>query len=654
MKYIKVGAASLNQTPLHWKNNQKNILTAIEAARAEHISILCLPELCISGYGCEDAFLSPSTLAQSQRVLQAILPFTADIIVAVGLPLAYQNRVYNTVALLVNGHLRGFVAKRFLAGDGIHYEPRWFQAWPQNIFVEVELGGQRYPIGDIYFNCGNVCIGFEICEEAWVANRPGIQLAEQGVDVILNPSASHFAFGKHLVRERFVLEGSRAFSVSYVYTNLVGNESGRAIYDGDSLIASGGNLVATSRRFSFADYQLISAVVDVDLTRMAQARTGECVPNLEARISVPFDYPLVFPNKPPSMTLPSWEYSPTVKEEEFTRAVTLGLFDYLRKSHSQSFVVSLSGGADSSAIACLVRLMVELGVAELGMTGFCAKLGHISLSQNTISDVVKKLLTCVYQATENSSKTTQLAAATVARNLGAEYVELNINKLVKGYVELVSVALGDKLTWEKHDIALQNIQARTRSPSVWLIANLRGALLLATSNRSEAAVGYATMDGDTSGGLSPLAGIDKDFLRHWLRWLEQQGPMQFSSFPFLSLVTQQLPTAELRPLELQQTDEVDLMPYDLLNVIEKGFVRDRQTPMEILSLLKVKFGEYGEKQLKVWIERFFQLWTRNQWKRERFAPSFHLDDESLDPKTWCRFPILSGGFAEELEEMGRG
>lgn len=650
MKYIKVGAAVLNQTPLNWEGNQKNIVKAINTARANKISILCLPELCISGYGCEDMFLAPSTLAQSRRALQMLVPQTDDIIVAVGLPLAYQNRVYNTVCLLANGAICGFVAKRFLAGDGIHYEPRWFKAWPQNVYVEIEFHGQRYPLGDIYFNCGDVRIGFEICEEAWVANRPGIKLAEKGVDIILNPSASHFAFEKHTVRERFVLEGSRAFSVSYVYTNLLGNESGRAIYDGDAMIASAGQLLAASKRFSFADYQLISASVDVDLTRMSQARTGESVPNLDTRVYVSFDYTEHFPDKS-TLTSQLWEYSPTIKEEEFTRTVTLGLFDYLRKSHAHGFVISLSGGADSSAIACLVRLMVELGVAELGMADFCARLDYIKLPQTTINDIVKQLLTCVYQATENSSTTTQQAASTLAQALGAQYLELNIDKLVKGYVSMVSNALKEELTWAKHDIALQNIQARARAPSVWLLANLRNALLLATSNRSEAALGYATMDGDTAGSLSPLAGIDKDFLRQWLRWLEQEGPQQLSTIPALSLVNQQPPTAELRPLSARQTDEEDLMPYFLLNVIEKAAIRDRQTPQEIFHLLRNQFHEYAEAQLLIWIERFFTLWIRNQWKRERYAPSFHLDDTNLDPKTWCRFPILSGGFVQELAEM---
>jgi NAD+ synthase (glutamine-hydrolysing) len=650
MKYIKVGAASLNQTPLDWEGNKNHILAAIAAAQAQQVSILCLPELCLSGYGCEDAFFAPGTLAQSWRLLQTIVPQTQNVIVAVGLPLLYQNRVYNTVCLLVNGQIGGFVAKKFLPGDGIHYEPRWFHRWPHGAQTEIELDEQRYPLGDIYFNCGGVRIGFEICEEAWVANRPGIKLAEQGVDIILNPSASHFAFGKRKVRERFVLEGSRAFSVGYVYTNLLGNEAGRAIYDGEALCASGGQLLAASKRFSFADYQLITALIDVDLTRMSQARTSEWVPKLASRIYRPFIYPQIPPHYELA-TPSSWEDSPTLKEEEFTRAVSLGLFDYLRKSRAQGFVVSLSGGADSSAIACLVRLMVELGVAELGISGFSQKLNYMPLPTTTIDAIVNSLLTCVYQATENSSTITQTAAATLAKALSADYLEFNIDELVKNYLNLVSQATNQELNWSEHDIALQNIQARARSPGVWLVANLRRALLLATSNRSEAAQGYATMDGDTSGGLSPLAGIDKDFLRHWLRWLEVQGPAQLQPIAALKLVNQQAPTAELRPLVMQQTDEADLMPYDLLNVIEKAAIRDRQTPYEIFWLLRAQFNQYSVEQLLTWIERFFTLWSRNQWKRERFAPSFHLDDESLDPKTWCRFPILSGGFVQELAEM---
>ena len=184
-----------------------------------------------------------------------------------------------------------------------------------------------------------------------------------------------------------------------------------------------------------------------------------------------------------------------------------------------------------------------------------------------------------------------------------------------------------------------------------MLANLTGALLLATSNRSEAAVGYATMDGDTCGGLSPIAGIDKAFLRQWLRWMETAGPLGLSPLPSLQAVNDQQPTAELRPQEQNQTDESDLMPYEVLDEIERAAIRDKMSPSEVHQTICSNHTEYTSQQLFLWVERFFRLWCRNQWKRERYAPSFHVDDENLDPKTWCRFPILSGGFERELAEL---
>jgi NAD+ synthase (glutamine-hydrolysing) len=221
-------------------------------------------------------------------------------------------------------------------------------------------------------------------------------------------------------------------------------------------------------------------------------------------------------------------------------------------------------------------------------------------------------------------------------------------------VARAEAALGRKLDWQRDDLALQNVQARARAPAVWLIANVKGALLLATSNRSEVAVGYTTMDGDTCGGLSPVAGIDKTFLRRWLRWLEHRGPRGLDPIPALAAINAQAPTAELRPAAASQTDEGDLMPYPVLDAIERAAVRDKQSPLEVLQRVQAEFGGYDREQLVDWVERFFRLWARNQWKRERYAPSFHVDDENLDPKTWCRFPILSGGYERELRRLRQG
>jgi len=658
MRRLNVAAAALNQTPLDWEGNRERIERAIAVARNAGASMLCLPELCISGYGCEDAFQSPAVERTAREMLADIATRTEDMIVSVGLPMAYQSALFNTTALCVDGRIAGVVAKQNLAGDGVHYEPRWFNAWPEGHRTTVDLAGRRVPFGDVYFECGDIKIGFEICEDAWVADRPGGRMMRRGVDVIFNPSASHFAFGKQQIRKRFVTEGSRAFGVSYLYANMLGNEAGRIIYDGGTLIASGGELVASGPRFSHADVEVLYGQVDVDKTRMNRSKLASFEPDPaeaeRAAVSVEVDYPTPPPQKT-DHTEPGWMVGPDRKFEEFTRAVTLGLFDYLRKSHSRGFVVSLSGGADSSATAVLSALAVRFAARELGEMGVAEKLDYIDGLDEAedVDALVARLLTCAYQATRNSSETTRDAAETVADTIGATYHELDVDALVEGYTETVESAIGRELTWEDDDIALQNIQARARAPSIWMFANLEDKLLLATSNRSEAAVGYTTMDGDTAGGISPIAGIDKAFLRRWLVWMRDEGPAGYDPIPELEVVTEQQPTAELRPREADQTDEGDLMPYELLDAIERAAIRDKHSPLEVFEIMRAEFDQFDEAQLAEWVEQFFRRWSRNQWKRERYAPSFHLDDENLDPKTWCRFPILSGGFERELGALRR-
>lgn len=654
MRRMRVGAGVVNQTALDWSGNRERLLAVIEEARADGVQVLCLPELCLTGYGCEDAFFSPDVARRALESLGDLAEASTGMLTSVGLPVLYQGALYNVAALVGDGVVYGMVAKQTLAGDGIHYEPRWFKPWPSGAVELLEVGDEMVLFGDLLFEWEGIRMGFEICEDAWVAQRPGSSLAARGVDIILNPSASHFAFGKHEIRERFVLEGSRAFHATYVYTNLLGNEAGRAIYDGGPMIATCGQTVANGPRFSFASHFFVAATVDIDQTRMLRVRSagarvelGSLTGGMDDVVTISADrkqpdYELLEPTRPRAYT----------KEEEFTHAMTLGLFDYLRKSRSSGFVVSLSGGADSAACAALVRLMIDRLTAELGSDVWERRAPYLGFNSDTPeSEIWRGLLACVYQATKNSSETTLNAARTMAETLGADFSVWEVDELVSRYRELVEGTLGRPLTWEADDLTLQNIQARVRAPGIWMLANARNALLLSTSNRSEAAVGYATMDGDTCGGLSPIAGIDKAFLREWLSWLETTGSEDFAAIPELRVINEQAPTAELRPSERIQTDEADLMPYPLLDAIECAAIRDKRSPAEVLEEMTQRFPGYGEEQLKLWVRRFFLLWSRNQWKRERYAPSFHLDDKNLDPKTWCRFPILSGGFAEELGEI---
>lgn len=657
MKLIQVAATAINQTPFDWSGNQHRIRQVLTEARSRRVSILCLPELVISGYGCEDVFHMPHLQELSWKTLLEILPETRGMLVAIGLPVAHRGALFNVIAVVADCRLIAMIPKKLLAGDGVHYEPRWFKSWPSDIIETFDRDGITIPIGDLYIEAGGVRIGFEICEEAWVANRPGANLARKGIDIILNPSASHFAFGKRAVREQFVQEGSRAFNVAYIYSNLLGNESGSIVFDGGAIIASEGQILARGERFSWKDSLLTTAMIDLDLNRMNKTRSGSFQPLLGEKdtgcVDIPFLWPDVSPTKVDKKTRPQWEDSPSLKAEEFARAVSLGLFDFLRKSKLFGYTISLSGGVDSAAATTLSALALKFAFQEIGMVGIKERLGYIPgiHACHEIAEVISLLVTTAYQSTANSSEQTKDAARAVATGLGTSHCEWSVEGVTSLYKELVGSAAQVSWDWKNHDLALQNIQARTRSPAIWMLANLKNHLLLATSNRSEVAVGYATMDGDTSGGLAPLAGIDKAYLRVWLKWMETSGPKNVGPLPFLSAVNVIPPTAELRPSGELQTDEKDLMPYEILDVIERSAIRDKKSPLEVFETVSAAHPEYSPEDHRAWVKKFFTLWCRNQWKRERYAPGFHVDDINLDPKSWCRFPVLSGGFQSELGEL---
>lgn len=604
---LKIAGACLNQTPIDWENNLFNIQSAIKEAKKEGVALLCLPELCITGYGCEDLFLSPWLPEKALEQLSKIIQWTDGISVNVGLPVIIGEKIYNTTCIISNRKILGFYAKQKLANDGVHYEERWFTAWESGQIEDFQFEGTSYPFGHISVEINNLNVGFEICEDAWREDRPAADYNHK-VDLLLNPSASHFAFRKAKFREKLVIDSSSKFDCIYLYTNLLGNESGRMIYDGDILIADRGKLIARNKRLSYEAYKLLSVEVDFD-SRESQEKIQPDFAN---------------------------------QNEEFTQAASLALFDYLRKSKSKGFVLSLSGGADSSTIATLVSEVARRGLAELGSEVLSSKL-NLDLKNLDQKGIVQFLLTTAYQATKNSSEDTFNSAKSLAESLGAKFYSWEIDKQVEIATQTIETAIGRSLTWDQDDITLQNIQARSRSPIVWMLANLNNALLLATSNRSEGDVGYATMDGDTSGSISPIAGVSKHFLLNWLQYAEKE--LGYSGLSYVNALT---PTAELRPGEQHQTDEDDLMPYITLMQIEREAILNRKSPRQVFEALE---PQYKASELKAWIQKYFSLWTRNQWKRERYAPSFHFDDFNIDPRSWCRFPILSGGFKEELEEL---
>jgi NAD+ synthase (glutamine-hydrolysing) len=644
MMRLRLGAAFVNQTPLAWEENAANIRAALEEARRRGVSFLCLPELAVSGYGLEDAFLAPWVRARALESALALLPETRGLFTALGLPLDFDGEVWNAQLVCADGQAVGVVLKQALARTGVHYEPRWFSAWPAGKVGQIKLGAHKLRAGELCFRVGEAVVGFEICEDAWAGpERPAPRLAARGANLIFCPSASHFAFGKTAQRRALGEAVSRRHGLAYVYANLMGNENGRVIFDGGAYILDArARRVAEGARFSFHSSGLCEAVIELR-SRPLESGAG--------LVEVGFYPPACEALPYPAQEGPQlWEDEPF---EEFCRAEGLGLFDYLRKSRAAGFALSLSGGADSAACAVLVRQMLQLAANELGWEEVRRRLDCVPglKSCATPDAAMPKLLRTLYQASVHSGPVTRHAAQAVAQAVGSAHAVVEIQSQVDQYQAMTERVLGRPLRWQEDDLSLQNLQARVRSPGIWAIANAEGRLLLATNNRSESATGYTTMDGDTSGGLAPLAGVGKDFLRQWLRWVETKGPRGLGPLPALQAVNVQAPTAELRPPEDGQTDEGDLMPYRVLDALEHAAVAERLSPLECWRKVRARFADEDALQLKRWTRRFFQLWAHSQWKRERLAIAFHLDDHNVDPRSWCRWPVLNSGFKTELAEL---
>ena len=624
MKKIKISSISLKTTPLRIEENRKKILSVLQDPAVHQSGLVVFPELCISGYGCEDAFYNPHLWKESFTALESLLPSTVGKIVVLGLPVFRSPHLYNCAAVLCDGELVCLIPKTNLANTGIHYEKRWFQDHFEGL-GEYNYNGVSIPFGNYLVQFLEFSMGVEICEDSWVSNKPSIHYSKMGADVILSLGASHFSFHKQNTRLQIFKEISRSQNCVFVYSNLNGNEAGKVIFEGGSSVYQNGNLTALGERLFFSDYKITNCVVDLDLVNHNRAKSYRDT-NESSSNKLYFPYKLKETSEP--ISVPMKAPVETIYNS-FTDAVTLGLWDYLIKTNSKGFTVSLSGGADSAACAILVEIMKRKAEREVP---------NLFLEKGIDK---QKMLCTIYQGTANNSAETQKAAEALAKELKSVHYNIDITSQVSSIVDTMKSITGINLNWKEHDIPLQNVQARVRSPNVWFLANLFNHLLLSTGNRSEAAVGYTTMDGDSSGSISPLAGVSKEFLLNWLEHVKNGNESIMGKVASLNLILAKRPSAELKPLEETQEDEKDLMPYPLLQKIEYQYIVNGRSAVEILDVLKTSYPNTTEEELSASIKKFITLFKRSQWKRDRLPPSFHLDEYGLDPKYSYRFPILS-------------
>ena len=267
---VKVSVCTLNQWAMDFTGNQGRIMKVVKKAKEEGGKIIVLPELCTSGYSCQDHFYENDTYVLSMDIVKDICKsdLTNDILLVIGTPVIHRGVRYNTMTFISNGKIILIRPKINLADDGNYREARWFNSWRREYKLEeFELNfpvQKKCPIGVAIVECNGCKIAAEVCEELWIPQSMNIPLYLNDTDIILNSSGSHFESKKIMKRIKLLEAATKRSGGAYVYANLIGCDGERLYFDGGSLIALNGKITAEEERFKLVNYQVLTENISLD------------------------------------------------------------------------------------------------------------------------------------------------------------------------------------------------------------------------------------------------------------------------------------------------------------------------------------------------------------------------------------------------------
>ncbi len=568
MRTLRLALAQINTTVGDIEGNAAKVREWLQKARAEEADLVLFPEMTLSGYPPEDLLLKPDFIAAARRALDDLLPATSGLTVALGLPEANHYDLFNAAALVQDGRLLDIYHKHYLPNYGVFDENRYFGA------------GERTPL----FELGSDRVGVSICEDIWYPGGPPQWQALLGAELLLNISASPYARGKGQARERMMATRA-ADNVAFVaYCNLVGGQD-ELVFDGRSLVyGPDGGLLARGPAFEEA---LI--VVDIDLDevfrrRLHDPRYRQNRENLRALEAQGETFYVVSGNAI-SRELPAARLTRTGAIApapdpvgEVYGALVLGAGDYVRKNGFSKVVLGLSGGIDSA-------LTAVIAVDALG-------------SENVVG---------VSMPSRFSSEHSKNDARQLAENLDIRFLTVPIEAPFRTMLDTLNGPPDHPFAGTEFNVAEENIQARLRGVILMALSNKFGWMLLSTGNKSENAVGYATLYGDMAGGFAVIKDVPKTLVWELARWRNQQAGRDLIPE---NIITKP-PSAELRP---DQLDTDSLPPYEILDAILEMYIEEDRSPAEIAA------AGYDA----ALVERVIRMVDRNEYKRRQAAPGVKI------------------------------
>ena len=520
MTRLRVAACQINTTVGDLEGNATRILDSLAAAEEAGADVAVFPELAITGYPPEDLLLKPGFVEDNLEALHKVAARTGRCAVVVGF-VDRDRDLYNAAAVCAFGAVQGVYHKRVLPNYAVFDEQRYFSAGvaPYRLYV-----------------IGGVPCGISVCEDSWAPSGPIAEQAAGGAELVLNLNASPFYRGRLAERERMLGTRAADASCAIVYVNQVGGQD-ELVFDGASMVLdANGRVLASTAQFEECQLVVDLEVDPVYRKRLVDPRGRGSAPAL-GRVVVT-DQPAPQDDRRPPRVEPALDPA-----DEVFRALVLGTRDYVTKNGFTDVVIGLSGGIDSSLVAAVA-------VAALGAE-------HVH---------------GVSMPSRFSSKGSRSDAAALAANLGIDLRVIPIEAAHASLLEMLAPSFGDL----PPDIAEENLQSRVRGTVLMGLSNKLGWMVLTTGNKSEMAVGYATLYGDTAGGFAVIKDVPKTLVFELCRRVNDRAGQEVIPEAVLT----KPPSAELRP---DQRDDDSLPPYDVLDPILEAYVEGDLTAGELVE-----------------------------------------------------------------------
>jgi NAD+ synthase (glutamine-hydrolysing) len=367
---VKVAVCTLNQWSIDFIGNEERIKKAIEQAKKEGAKLIVFPELATSGYSCQDHFIEREIIELSFNIIKHLLSedLSSDVLISIGCPIIHNDVRYNTTIFISNNEIILIRPKINLADDGNYREARWFTSWPKEKYETFTymLGNNKKtcPIGIGIINANNVLVSVEMCEELWTPDNINSELYLNGVDILINPSGSHFEAGKLQKRIDLINGATRRCGGAYLYCNLEGCDGERLYFDGASMVGMNGTILDIEDRFTMRDIQVLTVDIEISLILSYRLKNNsfENQASKQKKFNtIDLNLNLITTGTVPYSLVGETLYKKDISEfksipeiENMVNAASCWLWDYLRRSNAMGFMLPLSGGADSASTATIV------------------------------------------------------------------------------------------------------------------------------------------------------------------------------------------------------------------------------------------------------------------------------------------------------------